>query len=86
MDGPSTILGRKLMEEIAHLREEYLRPLVNGQASDYPDYKSRTGYLKALHDFEQMIVRISGEEERRLHGAFGGDEDRARARSAASDR
>jgi hypothetical protein len=86
MDGPSSILGRKLMDEIAQLREEYLRPLVNGQASDYPDYKSRTGYLKALHDFEQTIIRISAEDDRRLHGAFGGDEDRPRARSATSDR
>jgi hypothetical protein len=82
MDMVSAILGRKLLEEIAHLREEYLRPLVNGQASDYPDYKARTGYLKALYDFEQMIVRISSEEDRRLHGSFGGDEDRPRPRSA----
>jgi hypothetical protein len=86
MDGASSILGRKLLEEIAQLREEYLRPLVNGQASDYPDYKSRTGYLKALHDFEQTILRISKEEDRRLHGAFGGDEDRPRSRSASADR
>ena len=81
MDAVSAILGRRLIEEIGLKRDEYLRPLVNGQASDYPDYKSRTGYLKALHEFEQMIVRISNEEDRRLHGAFGGDEDRSRARS-----
>jgi hypothetical protein len=86
MDMVSGLLARKLMEEIGHLREEYLRPLVNGQASDYPDYKSRTGYLKALHDFEQMIKRISNEEDRRVHGSFGGDEDRPFSRSASGDR
>ena len=82
MDPISAMLGRRLMEEIGKLREEYLRPLVNGQASDYPDYKSRTGYLKALHDFEQLIVRILDEDDRRLHGAFGRDADRPRAGSA----
>jgi hypothetical protein len=79
MDPVSAMLGRRLVEEIGKLREEYLRPLVNGQASDYPDYKSRTGYLKALHDFEQMIVRVSAEDDRRLHGSFGRDADRPRA-------
>ena len=77
-------LAGKLIEEIAKLREEYLRPLINGQATDYPDYKARTGYLKALHDFEQLIIRISGEEDRRIHGSFGRDEDRPRPRSSAS--
>jgi hypothetical protein len=41
-------LAGKLIEEIAKLREEYLRPLINGQATDYPDYKARTGYLKEI--------------------------------------
>lgn len=74
MDAMSNFLGRKLTEAIRARREEFMRPLLSGQASDYPDYKARTGYLKALADIEQMIVAVSADEDRRLHGAFGGGE------------
>jgi hypothetical protein len=73
MDAMSNFLGRKLTEAIIARREEFLRPLISGQATDYPDYKSRTGYLKALADIEQMMREIRLEEDRRLDGAFGGD-------------
>lgn len=85
MDAMSNFLGRQLTEMIATRREEYLRPLLNGQASDYPDYKHRTGYLKALHEVEQMIESIRVEEDTRLHGAFGPDAIRPRGRSTANN-
>jgi hypothetical protein len=75
-------LAGKLMVGIAIKREEMLRPLLNGSATDYADYKHRVGYLKALADVEALIEETSKQEDRRLYGAFGGDDDRSRARSA----
>jgi hypothetical protein len=74
LDALSSLLGRKLTEAINLRRSEYLRPLIAGQATDYPDYKSRTGYLKALADVERMIEEIRVEEDRRVHGALGAGE------------
>lgn len=72
------MLGRALKGKIQALREEYLKPLVNGQASDYPDYKARTGYLKALKDFEKLIDDFNADDERQVYGAFGSISDRPR--------
>lgn len=85
MDAASNFLGRKLKEGLALKREEMLRPLLNGSATDYADYKNRVGYLKALVDVEEMIAAISLAEDRRVYGAFGGDDDRSRARSSEAD-
>jgi hypothetical protein len=73
MDAMSNFLGRKLLEEIEVRRAEFLRPLLSGQATDYPDYKHRTGYLKALADVEAIIKRIRVDEDRRLSGAVSSD-------------
>jgi hypothetical protein len=78
MDAWSNFLGRKLSEQIQLRREEYLRPLILGQATDYPDYKQRTGYLNALADVERMMAEIKTDEDRKLDGAFGGDAGRPR--------
>ena len=80
MDALSSFLGRKLLERIEARRAEYLRPLLNGQATDYPDYKGRVGYLKALADVEEMIEAIRLDEDGRLHGAARPNEDRPRPR------
>jgi hypothetical protein len=85
MDAMSNFLGRELLGMIEARRKEYLQPLLNGSASDYPDYKHRTGYLKALHDVEIMIESIRTEEDTRLHGAFGPDAIRPQRRSAGSN-
>ena len=85
MDAMSNFLGRQLLEMIETRRAEYLQPLLNGSASDYPDYKHRTGYLKALHDVEVMIESIRVTEDTRLHGAFGPDAIRPQRRSQAGN-
>jgi hypothetical protein len=85
MDATSNFLARKLKEGLEIKREEMLRPLLNGSATDYADYKNRVGYLKALVDFEDMIAAISLAEDRRVYGAFGSDDDRSRSRPGTAD-
>jgi len=78
MDALSNLLGRELMKAINDKREAHMRVLLAGQAVDYPDYRARSSYLRALADVEQMIQDIDLEGDRRPHGAFGGDEARSR--------
>jgi hypothetical protein len=77
MDALSNFLGRELIKRINEKREAHMRVLVGGQAVDYPDYRARASYLRALGDVEQMITDINLEGDR-PHGAFGGDEARPR--------
>jgi hypothetical protein len=65
MDAGSLFLGRKLIERIESSRMEYLKPLINGQAADYPDYRARAAYLRALADVQRWISEIDAEEEER---------------------
>ena len=81
MDAMSAFLGRKLIEAMNEKREAHMRVLVAGQAADYPDYRARASYVRALADVEQMITDISLDDDRRPHGAFGRDADGARRTS-----
>jgi hypothetical protein len=68
MDATSIFIARRLTEMIEDKRRENLRPLIRGQAADYPDYKKRAGYLEALEDVEQWIGDISAEEDEQGRG------------------
>lgn len=81
MDALSNFLGRELLKLINEKREAHMRVLVGGQATDYPDYRARASYLRALADVEQMITDINLEGDRRPHGFASGDEARARRAS-----
>jgi hypothetical protein len=81
MDALSNFLGRELMKAINEKREAHLRVLVGGQAVDYPDYRARSHYLRALADVEQMITDINLDDTRRTHGFAGSDEARSRRAS-----
>ena len=62
MDATSIFVARKLSEMIEDKQREMLRPLINGQAADFPDYQKRAGYLRALEDVKTWIGEISAEE------------------------
>lgn len=68
MDATSVFLSRKLGEMIEEKQREMLRPLINGQATDYPDYQKRAGYLRALDDVMSWIDDISAEEDDKGRG------------------
>lgn len=70
MDATSIFLGRKLGERIEAKQREMLRPLINGQAADFPDYQKRAGYLKALSDVAEWIQEIDAEEDEHGRGPF----------------
>ena len=74
MDAMSAFLGRKLIEAINEKRAAHMRVLVAGQAVDYPDYRARASYLRALDDVEKMIEDINLDDDRRPHGFAGRDE------------
>jgi hypothetical protein len=68
MDATSVFLAKKLTEMIMEKQTEMLRPLIQGQASDFPDYKKRAGYLQALGDVMDWIEDISAEEDKEGRG------------------
>lgn len=70
MDATSIFVARKLGEMIEAKQREMLRPLINGQATDYPDYQKRAGYLRALEDVKSWIDEISAEEDDQGRGPF----------------
>jgi hypothetical protein len=63
MDATSVFVAKKLTELIEAKQTEMLRPLINGQAADFPDYQKRAGYLRALGDVINWIGEISAEED-----------------------
>lgn len=65
MDAASIYWGRRLMELIAEKQAEMTKPLLNGQATDFPDYMKRAGYLKGLVDVLDMMKQIKLEDEKR---------------------
>jgi hypothetical protein len=48
MDAMSIFVAKKLTERIEAKQKEMLRPMIQGAAADFPDYKFRAGYLSAL--------------------------------------
>jgi hypothetical protein len=68
MDATSVFLAKKLSEMIMEKQTEMLRPLIRGQAADFPDYKKRAGYLEALGDVMDWIEKISAEEDKEGRG------------------
>jgi hypothetical protein len=75
MDALSNFLGRELVKRIEEKRTAYLAPLIGGQAADYPDYRARASYLRALADVLTMIEDINLEEH---HGPFSQHEGGSR--------
>jgi hypothetical protein len=63
MDATSIFLARKLTEIIEEKQQAMLRPLIAGQATDFPDYKKRAGYLEALGHVIEWIEQINAEED-----------------------
>jgi hypothetical protein len=63
MDASSIFLANKLVEMIEEKQKEMLRPLINGAATDFPDYQKRAGYLRALGDVINWIGEINAEED-----------------------
>lgn len=63
MDATSIFVARKLTEMIDEKQRELLKPLIQGAAADFPDYKRRAGYLHALEDVKTWIAEIDAEDE-----------------------
>lgn len=63
MDAASLYFGRRLLEIIEAKQLEMQKPLLLGQAIDYPDYRSRSGYLKGLADVVKWMESISMADE-----------------------
>jgi hypothetical protein len=70
MDAMSIFVARKLHELIEAKEREMLRPLIQGSATDYPDYQKRAGYLRALGDVRTWIDEINAEEDDQGRGPF----------------
>ena len=54
MDAGSLYFGRLLLERIHEKQAAMSAALLQGVALDYPDYKGRAGYLRALADVIAM--------------------------------
>ena len=67
MDAASLYFGRRLMEIIRDKQIEMQKPLLQGRAIDFPDYKDRAGYLRGLSDVVEWMKEISMEDERNVH-------------------
>jgi hypothetical protein len=63
LDAASLYFGRRLLEIVREKQLEMQKPLLSGQALDFPDYKARAGYLRALSDVVSWMETISLEEE-----------------------
>lgn len=63
LDASSLYFGRRLLEMIQEKQLEMQKPLLSGAALDYPDYKDRAGYLRALANVVSWMEKISLEEE-----------------------
>jgi hypothetical protein len=67
LDAASLYFGRRLMELIRDKQAEMQKPLLLGQAIDYPDYRGRAGYLRALAEVVNWMEAITLEDEN-THG------------------
>lgn len=63
MDSASLYFGRRLMDMIQEKQAEMRKPLLQGQAIDYPDYRARAGYLTGLADVVRWMESITLEDE-----------------------
>jgi hypothetical protein len=63
LDAASLYFGGKLLEIIRAKQAEMSKPLLLGQALDYPDYKARAGYLKGLADVVGWMKSIDMEDK-----------------------
>ncbi|HEY3623734.1 MAG TPA: hypothetical protein VGL12_15335 [Roseiarcus sp.] len=70
MDAMSVFVARKLVEMIDEKERAMLRPLIQGAAVDFPDYKKRAGYLEALGHVREWIEKINAEEDDQGRGPF----------------
>ena len=65
MDAASLYFGRRLMDMIQEKQAEMTKPLLMGQAVDYPDYMKRAGELKGYANVITMMTQITMEDEKR---------------------
>jgi hypothetical protein len=68
MDATSIFLAKKLVERIEEKQKAQLRPMIQGAAADFPDYKFRAGYLQALGHVIDWIGEINAEEDEQGRG------------------
>jgi hypothetical protein len=64
VDATSVYYGRRLLEIIREKQAEMSKPLLQGQAIDYPDYMKRAGELKAYAQVIDWMDQIRMEDER----------------------
>jgi hypothetical protein len=63
MDAMSIFVAKKLTEMIEDKQREMLRPMIQGAAADFSDYKFRAGYLSALGHVLKWIEEIDNQED-----------------------
>lgn len=63
MDAMSIFVAKRLVEMIEEKQREMMRPMIQGAAADFPDYKFRAGYLSALGHVIEWIGAINAEED-----------------------
>jgi hypothetical protein len=62
VDAASTWFQLALEKRLADLAQERTQYLADGSAQDYPDYRHRVGYLRALTDVHAICEDIAKED------------------------
>jgi hypothetical protein len=70
MDATSIFVAKRLTQMIEEKQQAMLRPMIQGAAADFPDYKFRAGYLQALGHVIEWIGEINAEEDDQGRGPF----------------
>jgi hypothetical protein len=65
LDAASLYFGRRLMDMIREKQTALTKPLLQGQAIDFPDYKQRAGELRAYDQVVRWMEDITMEDEKR---------------------
>jgi hypothetical protein len=65
VDAASIYFERRLLDKIREKQAEMTKPLLMGQAIDYPDYMKRAGELIAYAVVEKFMKEITMEDEKR---------------------
>lgn len=68
MDAMSIFVAKRLTEMIEDKQREMLRPMIQGAAADFSDYKFRAGYLSALGHVLEWMGQIDNEEDEQGRG------------------
>jgi hypothetical protein len=70
VDATSIFVAKRLTQMIEEKQQAMLRPMIQGAAADFPDYKFRAGYLQALGHVIEWIGEINAEEDDQGRGPF----------------